>query len=459
MVQKENKDTNRRVQEIMQDLGKIPPQAIELEEAILGAMIVEPSCIDVVQELIPSDAFYKDTHRVVCEAIFSLKKQSYPVDLLTVTEQLKKEGKLDIVGGPYFLAQLTSKVATSAHVEFHCKVVLEKYLAREIIRYSSDIQERASDNMYSIDDLLAESETGLKEIMQYLNRNIKRSLLDIISQSLDEIRFAKEHPDQAFGIPSPLEAVNRLTNGWQNSDLIILAGRPSRGKTAFALANIRTCCEAGKRALMFSLEMKDTQLMKRLIWSHGIDPDEAGGKISRWNLDVDQTGGIDASYIVNTCRSIKRIKGLDFVVVDYLQLMAMGKGENRNYQIGDIMAALKNLAKELDIPIMLLSQLNRDIEKRTSREPEMSDLRESGNIEQDADVVVFITRPWMDGILEDKDGNSTEYITVLKFSKHRNGKCGVKIKARNNEKVNFYEDWETYNSEFRYLGGSQPDAF
>ena len=442
------------------EIDKIPPQAIELEEAVLGAMLIDQSCIDVVMSTIPIEAFYRDNHRVICNAIFTLKRTSKAIDLYTVSEQLKTDGKLDIVGGPYFLTQLTNKVAGSYNTEYHCKVLLDKYLSRELIRISTELNESAYNQTNEPDELITNAQKSLTGLMDMIGGNLNRNLLDIITESLDQIEMARSHPEEAFGVPTPLAQLNTITNGWQKSDLIILAGRPSRGKTAFALANVRSACEAGKSVLVFSLEMKDTQLMKRLIWSHDVIPNEAGGKISRWKLDIDQRAGIDVNYITSNCRAMKRTKGLDLVVIDYLQLMKLPKGDNRTYQIGDVTNALKTLAKDLDIPVILLSQLNRDIERRTNREPEMSDLRESGNIEQDADVVLFVSRPIMDGIEEDKDGNSTELMTVLKLAKHRNGKCPVRIKARNNAMVNFYSDWDETTYEYqKHIGGSQPDKF
>ena len=444
--------------DIFLDLGKIPPQATDIEEAVLGAMIIEPVCIDLVNEILPSVAFYKDSNRIICEAIYSLKKSGNPIDLLTVIEELKRIKKLDEIGGPYHLTQLTNTIAGSYHVEYHARIVLEKYLSREVIRLSYESLKNGFDERMSVDDLITENQKELTRLIEMVAGNNNRSLIDIISQSLDEIHKAKENPEKAFGVPTPIMELNDVTGGWQKGDLIILAGRPSRGKTAFALANIRSACEAGKSAIVFSIEMKDTQLMKRLIWSFGFDPDEAGGIVSRWNLDIDEKTNIGVPYIINNCRAIKRMKGLDFVVIDYLGLMDLPKGDNRAYQIGDITRALKNMAKELDVPVLLLCQLSREIEKRGNKKHELSDLRDSGNIEQDADIVLFISRPFLDGTLYDKNDESTEFLTVLEIAKNRNGKCPVTIKARHNEQVNYYTDWST--QEYKgYFGGSQPDVF
>jgi replicative DNA helicase len=386
-----------------------------------------------------------------------LKQRGNPIDILTVSNELKKGNRLDQVGGVYHLTQLTNSIASSAHAEFHARVVLERYLSREIINLASETLNKAFDTSISVDDLFIHNQKELIRLTEMIAGNNNRTLIDIISQSLDEIHKVKENPETSFGVPTPLSELNNITGGWQRGDLIILAGRPSRGKTAFALANIRSACEAGKSAVIFSIEMKDTQLMKRLIWSFGTDPDEAGGIISRWDLSIDEKPNIGVPYIVNNCRAIKRTKGLDFVVIDYLGLMDLPKGDNRAYQIGDITRALKNMAKEMDVPVFLLCQLSREIEKRGKKKHELSDLRDSGNIEQDADIVLFISRPFLDGTLSDKNDESTEFLTVLEVAKNRNGKCPVTIKARHNEKVNHYEDWEA-KEYLGYFGGSQPQG-
>jgi len=441
------------------DLGKIPPQAIDMEEAVIGAMINDPICIDTVKTMLTPDAFYKESNRYVCEAIFTIHKASNPVDLLTILNELKRVTKLEQIGGPYYLTQLSSSVASSANVEYHARIVQEKYISREVIRLSLIGQERAFDESMDILDTIAENQKHMDELMELLVGKHTRSLLDIISETLDELTKSREH---TFGVPTPLTTLNNLINGWQPADLVILAGRPSRGKTAFALANVRSACEARKRVAVFSLEMKDTQLMKRLIYSMDKNYEEAGGIISTWNLDIFEKGGVDINYIVGNSRLIKRTKGLDMIVIDYLGLMRLPKAENRAYSIGEATRALKALAKELNVPIMLLAQLNREIEKRTNHTHSLSDLRESGDIEQDADMVIFISRPVMDGVTEDKDGNSTEFLTVIQVEKHRNGKAPERIKARNNDRVNYYSDWDEpdYNRPARdYTRSSGPDQF
>jgi replicative DNA helicase len=337
------------------------------------------------------------------------------------------------------ILELNTLTASAAHSADYLARMKDDYLRRQMKRYFSAELTITDDPFEFLNEKLVE----LSGLQESVTPHLHRTLLDIISDTLDELHRPES---ETFGIPSPLTYLNNLTHGWQPSDLIILAGRPSRGKTAFALANVRSACEAGKRVVVFSLEMKDTQLMKRLIYSHDCGYDEAGGRISNWKLDIFERGGIGLDYVVGNCRTIKKRSGLDFVVIDYLGLMTLPKAENRAYQIGAMTRGLKALAKELDIPIMLLVQLNRDIEKRNSHSHQLSDLRESGDIEQDADVVIFVSRPIMDGVEEDKQGTSTTNLTVLEVAKNRNGKAPVTIKAWNNEKVNRYEDWPTLQS-------------
>jgi replicative DNA helicase len=423
-------------------LGKIPPQAIELEEAVIASMLIDNSCIDTVAQILTPKSFYRQPNEVIASVLFSLHKRVNPIDILIVANELKRTGHLSQIGGYPYLTQLSNKVASAANVEYHAHIVQQKFIAREVISLSLSNQSQAFDESTDIAEVIGSTQKSLDSLMETMAGSHTRTLVDIISDTLDELSMSKE---QTFGIPTPLSELNHVTNGWQKSDLIVFAGRPSRGKTAFALDNIRSACEAQKRVAIFSLEMKDTQLMKRLIYGQNQNYDEAGGVISRWKLDIFEKGGIDIAYVIANSRLIKRAKGLDMIVIDYLGLMKLPKAENRAYQIGEATRSLKALAKELDVPIILLAQLNREIEKRTGHTHSLSDLRESGDIEQDADIVIFISRPIMDGVLEDRDGNSTELMTIIQVEKNRSGKAPVRIKARNNERVSRYSDWITYD--------------
>ncbi len=396
------------------------------EKLILSCILNDQGIHDVViPELKPE---YFSTDRELLGKVMEMYRKSRAIDTYTLIAECP-DHRDEILG-------LSNLVASAGNVMEYIARLKDDYLRSQARKYFG-AELGIGDDPY---DYLADKVKELSDLQESITPHFHRSLLEIINDTLIELDKSRA---ESFGVPTPLTELNNLTNGWQPADLIILAGRPSRGKTAFALANVRTACEMRKRVAVFSLEMKDTQLMKRIIWSmEECRYDEAGGKISGWYLDIFEKGGIDISYIVGNSRLISRTKGLDMIVIDYLGLMKLPKAENRAYSIGEATRSLKALAKELNIPVMLLCQLNRDIDKRTGRKHELSDLRESGDIEQDADVVIFISRPYMDGILEDKDGSCTEFLTVIQVEKNRNGKAPLRIKARNNERVNFYSDWD-----------------
>lgn len=409
------------------------------EKLLLACVLIDAGCHDqLIPELKPE---YFNTDREIAAKICEMYRKHKQIDTYTVCIELP-EHRSEIL-------KLSNILASSANYPTYLGQVKDNYLRSQIHKFFG-VQIGQSEDPY---DYLAEKMSQLGQLQESVTPHIHRELTDIITDALEELYKSKT---ETFGIPTPLTELNNVTNGWQPSDLIILAGRPSRGKTAFALANVRTCCEAGKRAAIFSLEMGDVQLMKRLIYSMGVGYDEAAGIISRWNLEIFEKGGIDISYIVSNCRLLKHDKGLDFAVIDYLGLMRLPKAENRAYAIGEATRSLKALAKELKIPIMLLAQLNRDIEKRGNHLHQLSDLRESGDIEQDADQVIFVSRPIMDGATEDKEGNKTDYLTLIQIEKNRNGKAPVTIKARNNERVNHYEDWNTPEAYQYDHSGDQP---
>jgi replicative DNA helicase len=435
------------------NLGKIPPQSINLEEAVLGAMLIESYCIDQVKMILPAEAFYRESNRIIAQTIFDMHARFVPVELLTVMEELKRAGKLDMVGGPYYLTQLTGKVASSANAEYHAKVVQEKFIKRELIRVGSDSQELGFDETNDLNDSINQVQTDVNGLQELHVGKKNRELSDIITDSLNYLSKSKT---QLFGIPTPSCRLNSLTNGWQQADLIVLAGRPSMGKTAFALANIRSGCEAGKRLAIFSLEMTDIKLMNRLICSMNCGYDEAGGIISRWPLSIFEQGGIGLDFIVGNSRLLARTSGLDGIVIDYLQLIRLPKADTKNDAIGLIMKGLKALAKELKIPVILLCQLNRKCEERKGWRHEMSDLRDSGEIEQDADVIVFITRPIKRGFKQDDEGQNIENMTVLQLAKQRDGEADKDVQLRNNDHVNYYRDWDEIPGT---IPTHQPDVF
>ncbi len=445
MAQKKTTDTNKRVQEIFQDQGRIPPQAIEMEEAVLGAIMLEKDAMVSVIDILQTESFYKDTHRIIFECIRSLSINLQPIDLLTVTEELKKQGKLDLVGGPYYLTQLTGRVASAAHVEYHARIVAQKYIQRELIRVSSDIQERAFDSTQDVDDLLDFAES---ELFGVAFGNIKKETqkIDIlIEKALTRMEELSSKEAGLSGIPSGFVKLDRITSGWQPSDLVIIAARPSMGKTAFMLSMARNMAvEHNKPVAVFSLEMSSLQLVNRLIVSETELPAEKirNGHLEKYEWEqleiklknlvnapifIDDTPAISVFELRAKARRLKLQYKIELLVVDYLQLMT-GPPDNmgsREQEVSSISRSLKAIAKELDIPIIALSQLNRSVELRSGdKRPQLSDLRESGAIEQDADIVIFIHRPERFGLTEDSQGRSTIGIADIIIAKHRNGAVG-----------------------------------
>ncbi len=449
-VRKNNKP--QTIQDINSEYGKIPPQAIELEEAILGALMLEKGIEIQVMDILKPESFYSDAHRKIFQAIIDLSTKHDPIDILTVTEQLRRNQQLEEVGGPFYITQLTSRVASAAHIEFHSRIIAQKFIARELIRGSSEIQNRAFDSSLDVNDLLDFSE---KEIFNLAYANIKKETVRIdmiIKESIKQIEEASKREDGLSGVPSGFTELDRMTSGWQNSDMIIVAARPSMGKTAFVLSMMRNMSILyGRAVAMFSLEMSSIQLVNRLIVAETeLSSDKIkNGKLENYEweqLDIKLKSLIDAPiYIDDTpaislyelrakCRRLKIESDIQLIIIDYLQLMsgpAETKG-NREQEVSTISRGLKAIAKELNVPIIALSQLNRSVEMRAGdKRPQLSDLRESGAIEQDADIVMFIHRPEKYGLTEDAEGNSTAGVAEIIVAKHRNGAIGdVRLRFR-----------------------------
>ncbi|MBE9510100.1 MAG: replicative DNA helicase [Bacteroidetes bacterium] len=441
------------------DVGKVPPQAIDIEEAVLGAILMEKDAVISVLDILKPESFYKDAHQKIYNAILELSTKEKPIDILTVTEELRSNDKLESVGGPFYITQLTNRVASSAHIEYHSRIVAQKYIQRELIRISSEIQNRAFDDSIDVDDLLDFSE---RELFNIAEGNIKRETAKInilIKKAIERIEEAAKHEETLVGVPSGYTKLDRLTSGWQKSDLIIIAGRPSMGKTAFALSMGRTIAVEHNRPIaFFSLEMSSVQLVNRLIVSETELP---SNRIRNGNLDehewkqldtkikqlveapiyIDDSPAISIFELRAKCRRLKLQHDIQLIVVDYLQLMTGPPNTlSREQEVSSISRSLKSIAKELDIPIIALSQLNRSVEIRSgSKRPQLSDLRESGAIEQDADMVLFIHRPEKYGIFEDDDGNSLVGLAEILLAKNRNGPIGDIILRFRDEFAKFVE--------------------
>jgi replicative DNA helicase len=445
MALKSNLKSSPNISDNSLDYGRIPPQAVELEEAVLGAIMLEKDAVLSVLDILKTESFYKDAHQKIYGAIVSLSSQEKAIDILTVTEELKKKKELEEIGGPLYITQLTSKVASAAHLEFHARIIQQKYIQRELIRVSSSIQKMAFDETIDVDDLLDQAESDLFEIAE---GNIKKETAKVnvlITEALHQIEEAAKRKDHLSGVPSGFTKLDRITSGWQNSDLIVIAGRPSMGKTAFVLSMARNIAvEHGRPVAFFSLEMSSLQLVTRLIVSETELPSNRirNGRLEEYEwkqleykikslvdapIYIDDTPAISIFELRAKCRRLKVQHHVEMIIIDYLQLMT-GLGDtkaSREQEVSTISRALKSIAKELDVPVVALSQLNRSVELRSgNKRPQLSDLRESGAIEQDADLVVFIHRPEKYDIFEDEKGNSTIGLAEIIVAKHRNGPVG-----------------------------------
>ncbi len=455
--------------------GKLPPQVLELEEAVLGAMMIDKKGVDEVIDILQADAFYKEAHRHIFEAIVQLFTDTQPIDLLTVSAQLKKNAKLDLAGGDFYLIQLTQKISSSAHIEFHSRIILQKFIQRSLIRISSEIIEESYDETTDVFDLLDKAESKLYEVTQ---GNIKRSSETAQSLVIQAKKRIEEiaGKEGLSGVATGFNSLDKITSGWQPSDLIIIAARPGMGKTAFVLSMSRNIAiDFGHPVALFSLEMSSVQLITRLISSEtGLSSEKLRtGKLEKheWeqlsikvkNLEkaplyIDDTPSLSIFDLRAKSRRLASQYGIKLIVVDYLQLMTAGgnngKGMgNREQEISTISRNLKALAKELAIPVIALSQLSRAVETRgSSKRPLLSDLRESGAIEQDADIVSFIYRPEYYKIDEWDDDEQTPTAGQAEFiiAKHRNGSLeNIRLKFIGN--LGKFDNLENYSASDDYL--------
>ena len=431
------------------ELAHVQPQAPEIEKAVLGALMIDRDAYMEVSNLLRVESFYELRNQMVYEAIVKLNAEESPVDVLTVTDKLGKMGKLEEVGGPGYIADLSSRVATSTNIVYHANIVAEKYLARQMIHYVGTIGNKAFDETYDIKEVVQEAESILFELSQ---KNMKKDysvLSPIVDKAMELVRIAHSNNGGITGISTGYFKLDDMTCGWQNSDLVIIAGRPAMGKTAFALSLAKNIAVDQKIPMaFFSLEMSDVQLANRIMANAcKVDSQKLlSGQLDRadWlrldkNLDklkeaplyIDETEGLSVMELRTKARRLVREHGVKLIMIDYLQLMtASGMNYNsRQEEVSLISRSLKGMAKELNIPVLALSQLNRGVETRTGAEgkrPQLSDLRESGAIEQDADMVIFLHRPEYYGIMMSSDGliDYHEKAEVI-ISKHRKGATGI----------------------------------
>ena len=438
------KPTNRlKNVQLTSELGKVPPQAVDVEQAVLGAMMLEKNAVTDVIDILTPQSFYDPKHQYIYGAIRELFGSSSPIDLLTVINKLKQSGELEASGGAVYISQLTSRIASTAHVEFHARIISEKYIKRELIRMSSEIIRDAYVDSNDVFDVLTKAEGELFKIAENNMSNGVSTMQTAVREAIEEIEKASQNTDGISGVATGFFDLDKLTSGWQRSDMIVIAARPAMGKTAFVLSMARNCAvEYGQGVALFSLEMSAVQLVKRLIASEARlsaeklrkgdlkdhEFQQLHSRITRLAtapIFIDDTPGISIFDLRAKCRRLKMQHDIQIVIIDYLQLMTAGgsKGSgNREQEISQISRSIKEIAKELNVPVIALSQLSRSVEQRGGdKRPQLSDLRESGAIEQDADIVSFIYRPEYYGFMQDEDGNSNQGIGEIIVAKHRNG--------------------------------------
>ena len=454
------------------DSGRIPPQAIDLEEAVLGAMLIDKKGVDEVIDILQKDAFYKESHQNIFEAIYSLFQSSEPIDLLTVSAMLRKMGVLERVGGDFYLVQLSKKVSTSANIEFHARIILQKFIQRSLIRISNEIIENSFKDSVDVFDLLDEAESKLYDITQGNIKKSSETAQSLVIQAKKRIEDISNKGGLS-GVATGFDKLDLLTSGWQPSDLIIIAARPGMGKTALTLSMARNIAVQKKTPVaFFSLEMSSVQLITRLISAEtGLTSEKLRtgklesheweqlnvkvGELEKAPLYIDDSPSLSIFDLRAKARRLSSKHGIRLIIVDYLQLMTSGTASkigNREQEISSISRNLKALAKELNVPVIALSQLSRAVETRGgTKRPILSDLRDSGAIEQDADIVSFIYRPEYYGIDEwdDDDRSSSEGQADFIVAKHRNGGLDS-IRLKFTPQLGKFENLSDMGSPFEY---------
>lgn len=429
------------------NFAHVQPQAVEIERVVLGALMVDSDAFSVVSELLKPETFYEPRHQKIYEAIRNMNMDERPVDIMTLNDELSKMGEIDKVGGVDYLMEISSQVASAAHVESHARILAEKYMQRQLIHFAGDIETKAYDSSVDVDELMQQAEGSLFQISQNNMKQDFTQVAPVVKNAVEILQRAASNKGGLTGIPTGYVGMDEITSGWQASDLVIIAGRPAMGKTSFALSIAKNVAvDYGVPIGFFSLEMNNVQLVNRLIsnvcevsgrkiLNGQLDPsdwerlDKRIGRLTDAPIYVDDTPGLSVFELRTKARRLVREKGVKIIMIDYLQLMnANGmKFGSRQEEVSTISRSLKGLAKELDIPVLALSQLSRNVENREGLEgkrPQLSDLRESGAIEQDADMVLFVHRPEYYHIYQDEKGNDLHGMAQIIIAKHRKGSTG-----------------------------------
>ncbi len=437
-----NKSTKLIPRDISESIGKLPPQVLELEEAVLGAIMLEKDALtDVIEFLLP-EHFYSEAHREIYQAVVTLFKNTQPIDMLTVKHQLDRTGKSELVGGAYYLAELTSKVSSAARVEYHARVIIEMAIKRDLIQIASQIHQNAYEDTTDVFELLEGAQGQLDNLSVGSFKGQAVSAAILYQKTLKYLYdFRNEHG--ITGVQTGFHELDRISGGWQNSDLIIIAGRPGMSKSVLAVEILKNAAIMFKKPVgLFSLEMSEQQIMQRMIASEAeveldrvmrcnvtdmevLSISERAKRIETAPIYIDDTPAIGIAELRAKARKMKHKYGIQMIVVDFLQLMRGDKGGNREQEVSSISRALKALAKELAIPVIAIASLNRGVETRGGdKRPQLADLRESGQIESDADVIMFLYRAEYYKITVDEEGQSTQGVLEVIVAKNRNGKTG-----------------------------------
>lgn len=437
--------------------GKVPPQALPLEEAVLGALMLDREALPMVMDLLSPESFYLEAHQHIYRAIIKLFERSNPVDLLTVTEELRGSGDLEKIGGGYYLVELSHRVASAANIEYHARIIAQKHIQRELIRISNATIRDAYEDTTDVFRLLEKTEADFFGIA-HKKAKVASKVSDLTTSVLLETEAAMLSGGETIGIPAGLSALDKETGGWRAPDLVIIAARPAMGKTALALKVAMGAAQAGTPVAVFSLEMSRSQLVHRMVCMQaGVNGQfarngklsqddfrrmcEVQGAVDALDIYIDDTPALSVMEVRAYARRLKMQRNIGLVVVDYLQLMKGSDrvGRNREQEVAEISSGLKAIAKELQVPVIALAQLSRAVETRGgSKRPQMSDLRESGAIENDADMVIFPYRPEYYGILEDENGSSLKGVSELIIGKNRHGRCCPVMVGFNDTSARFH---------------------
>ena len=460
-----NNRTNKT--QIDTNYAHLQPQAVELEKVVLGSLLIDADAFSVVSEVLKPATFYDPRHQKIYEAIQTMNMEERPVDIMTIIDELTKMGEIQKVGGAAYLMEISSQVASAAHVEYHARILAQKYLQRQLIHYAGDIETQAYDESVDVDELMQHAEGELFQLSQGNMKQDYTQIDPVIKDAVDILQRAAQNKGGLTGIPTGYQQMDEMTSGWQPSDLVIIAGRPAMGKTSFALSIAKNVAvDYGVPIGFFSLEMNNVQLVNRLISNVC---EISGKKILNGQLDpsewerldkkiraltgapiyVDDTPGLSVFELRTKARRLVREKGVKILMIDYLQLMnANGmKFGSRQEEVSTISRSLKGLAKELNIPVLALSQLSRNVENREGLEgkrPQLSDLRESGAIEQDADMVLFVHRPEYYHIYQDEKGNDLHGMAQIIIAKHRKGATGDVLLNFRGEFTRFQDPTDSY---------------